>query len=544
MSLRSCNYVRISVDQPGQYVHPAYAPVHLLNMLFTPEEQRFASAVSRVAYDNPFAPERIESERVALGDSFSESGAVWAPDGAHLTPQQFHRERPNVIRLRDLSWHLAAALRTRLDQKPSQLRDDELLLYEDLCLYALYARYELSLYELAIDESGQARKVGFFPAFKRDFERLLVEPGLTLPSGLNAATALAFFFQIRRAFHYIFRYLLGVSRPVAELRAETWHSVFTHDLRRYRTSVYRYMADIPTLIVGPSGTGKDLVAQAIGYSRYVAFDENALRFVEPFISQFHALNVSALSHGVIESELFGHRRGAFTGALEDRQGWLEICGPDGSVFLDEIGELGTELQVKFLRVLQTRAFQRIGETKPRMFLGKLLAATHRDLDRGLQEGWFREDLYYRLCADRIQTPTLRERIAADASELFLMVSVLSERIAGAEYGPALAKEVMHWIESELGQAYAWPGNVRELEQCVRNVLVRKRYRPAERAKAGAPLDQALLDSRLSSEALLDRYAALIYRETQSYVETGRRLGLDRRTVKERADRGSVLLRET
>jgi len=82
-----------------------------------------------------------------------------------------------------------------------------------------------------------------------------------------------------------------------------------------------------------------LVAQAIGYSRYLAFDENALRFVETFTSQFHALNVSALSHGVIESELFGHRRGAFTGALEDRQGWLEMCGPDGSVFLDEIGEL-------------------------------------------------------------------------------------------------------------------------------------------------------------------------------------------------------------
>jgi transcriptional regulator with GAF, ATPase, and Fis domain len=355
---------------------------------------------------------------------------------------------------------------------------------------------------------------------------------------LSSAGALAFFFQIRRAFHFIFRYLLGVSRPIAELRAETWHSVFTHDLRRYRSSVYRHMADIPTLIVGPSGTGKDLVAQAIGYSRYLAFDEASLSFVETFSSQFHALNVSALSHGVVESELFGHRRGAFTGALEDRQGWLEMCGPDGTVFLDEIGELGTELQVKFLRVLQTREFQRIGETKPRMFLGKLVAATHRDLDQGLQAGWFREDLYYRLCADRIQTPTLRERIEADSRELVLMVSVLSERIAGAEYGPALAKEVLEWVDRELGTGYGWPGNVRELEQCVRNVLVRKRYRPARRVPARSGLDQALLESQLSAEALLDRYAALVYRETQSYVETGRRLGLDRRTAKDRAERGA------
>ncbi|HEX2876400.1 MAG TPA: sigma 54-interacting transcriptional regulator [Polyangiaceae bacterium] len=513
-----------------------------MNMLFRDEERRFAAAVSRVAYDNPFAPERIESERVALGDAFSPSGPVWTPDGAHLSTQQFHRERPNVIALRDLSWQTALTLRTRLDRHKADLTDAELLLYEDLCLYALFARYELSLYELAIDESGQPRKVGFFPTFKRDFEKLLVEPQLTFPSGLTAGTALAFFFQIRRAFHYIFRYLLGISRPIAELRAETWHSVFTHDLRRYRSSVYRHMADIPTLIVGPSGTGKDLVAQAIGYSRYLAFDENALRFVETFTSQFHALNVSALSHGLVESELFGHRRGAFTGAQEDRQGWLELCGPDGSVFLDEIGELGTELQVKFLRVLQTREFQRIGETKPRMFLGKLLAATHRDLDLGLQEGWFREDLYYRLCADRIQTPTLRARISADPNELLLMVGVLSERIAGLEHGAALGKEVMQWIESALGTDYGWPGNVRELEQCVRNVLVRKRYRPAQRGPKAASLDQALLDSQLSSEALLDRYAALVYRETQNYVETGRRLGLDRRTVKERADRGAAGLK--
>jgi transcriptional regulator with GAF, ATPase, and Fis domain len=118
-----------------------------------------------------------------------------------------------------------------------------------------------------------------------------------------------------------------------------------------------------------------------------------------------------------------------------------------------------------------------------------------------------------------------------------MVSVLSERIAGQEHGPAVAGEVLRWVEKELGAGYGWPGNVRELEQCVRNVLVRKRYRPARRAVRAELLDSALLQSNLTSEALLDRYAALVYEETRSYVETGRRLGLDRRTVKERADRG-------
>jgi MoxR-like ATPase len=513
-----------------------------MNMLFGEVERRFAMAVGRIAYDNPFSPERIESERVALGGGFSDAGTVWSPEGATLETQGFHRERPNVVRLRELSWQFALEARGRLGER-SERSSDELELYEDLCLYALFARYEAHLFLLATDESLRSKKAGFYTNFREDFASVLEVPDLTFPSRLTAPVAFAFFFQLRRAFHYIFRYLLGTSRPVAELRAETWHSVFTHDLRRYRNGVYQRMADIPTLVVGATGTGKDLVAQAIGYSRYLAFDEQKQRFVEAFPSQYHPLNVSALSRGVIESELFGHRRGAFTGALDDRQGWLELCGPDGTVFLDEIGELEPELQVKLLRVLQTREFHRIGESKARLFLGKIVAATHRDLDHGLSAGWFREDLYYRLCADRIQTPTLRERLEADPDELVILVHALSERIAGVECAPALARDVVAWIEKNLGRGYAWPGNVRELEQCVRNVLVRRRYRPAQRVRPRAALDTPLLESRLDAEALLDRYAALVYRETGNYVEAGRRLGLDRRTVKERAERGAAQLDE-
>ena len=518
-----------------------YMSVRFWNMLFRAEERRFAAAIARIAYDNPFSPERIESERVALGGDFTESGSVWSPDGAHLETRGFHRERPNVIRLRDLSWNIALEARKRLDGARADLKSADLVLYEDLCLYGLFARYEFYLFELATDASLRTKKASFYGDFRKDFERVLDVPDLVFPSKLDAPAALAFFFQIRRAFHYIFRYLLGTSRPIAELRAETWHSVFTHDFRRYRDGVYQRMADIPTLVVGASGTGKDLVAQAIGHSRYLAFDEAKQRFVEAFPSQYHPLNVSALSRGVVESELFGHRRGAFTGALEDRQGWLELCGPDGTVFLDEIGELEPELQVKLLRVLQTREFHRIGETKPRLFLGKIVAATQRNLDDGLRSGWFREDLYYRLCADRIQTPTLQERLEADPGELALLVGALSERIAGVECAAALARDVLGWVEKSLGRDYPWPGNVRELEQCVRNVLVRRRYRPALRAPSPESLDGPLLGSRLSAEDLLDRYAALVYRETGSYVETGRRLGLDRRTVKERAERGAKRL---
>ena len=212
-------------------------------------------------------------------------------------------------------------------------------------------------------------------------------------------------FQIRRAFDLIFRHIVGASRPAADLRAAVWQSIFTHDMRRYRRSLYRRMHDVTTLITGPSGTGKELVARAIGLSRYIPFDPDREAFVGTIAGSFHALNLSALSPTLIESELFGHRKGAFTGALEDRVGWLESCPPHGTVLLDEIGEVDAAIQVKLLRVLQTREFQRIGETTPRAFRGKLIAATNRDLETAMHAGRFREDLLmnFRLCMVLIGT---------------------------------------------------------------------------------------------------------------------------------------------
>ena len=190
---------------------------------------------------------------------------------------------------------------------------------------------------------------------------------------------IACFFQLRRAFFHVFFFIVGRSPAAARLRAAAWESIFTHDLRRYQRSLYRHLGDVTTLITGPSGTGKELVARAIGLSRYVPFDGQAGRFVENFHEGFHAVNLSALSPTLIESELFGHRRGAFTGAVADRVGWLESCPANGSVFLDEIGELDPAIQVKLLRVLQRRTFQRLGDTADRRFPGKILAATNRDL---------------------------------------------------------------------------------------------------------------------------------------------------------------------
>jgi transcriptional regulator with GAF, ATPase, and Fis domain len=249
------------------------------------------------------------------------------------------------------------------------------------------------------------------------------------------------------------------------------------------------------------------------------------------------VNLSALSPTLIESELFGHGRGAFTGAVEDRAGWLEACSRLGTVFLDEIGDLDVGIQVKLLRVLQTRRFQRIGETKERAFTGKTIAATNRDLAVEMRAGRFREDLYYRLCQDVITTPPLREQLKDCPQDLRNLTLVVARRIAGEAEAEALTAEVEAWVDAHVGAEYAWPGNVRELEQCVRNIMIRGEYRPA--TPVGEPGDDPLMESfrtgTLTADELLRAYCTRIYARTRSYQETARVLGLDRRTVKAKVD---------
>jgi transcriptional regulator with PAS, ATPase and Fis domain len=207
------------------------------------------------------------------------------------------------------------------------------------------------------------------------------------------------------------------------------------------------------------------------------------------------------------------------------------------VFLDEIGDLDPAIQVKLLRVLQTRTFQRIGDTATRRFLGKAVAATNRDLNEEMRQSRFRQDLYYRLCSDIIVTPALRDQIEGSPEQLHNLVLFIARRVAGEGEAHGLARQVEEWIATSLGPDYPWPGNVRELEQCVRNVMVRNAYQP--RGGTGqAPREsflQEVASGRLSADELLAHYCTLVYAQTRNYQETARRLGLDRRTVKSRVD---------
>jgi DNA-binding NtrC family response regulator len=414
----------------------------------------------------------------------------------------------------------------------------DLAQYEQLVHYLLFARSADHLYELVDAGSrGTAATKRVYERFAADAAHHLALPGVALPA-FDPAHLFAVGFQIRRAFHHTFRQIYGGSQPASRLRAAVWESVFTNDRRRYLRSLHRRMGDVTTLVVGDSGTGKELVARAIALSRYVPFDARTHTFAEDWASAFVAVNLSALVPTLIESELFGHRRGAFTGALEDRTGYLESCSAGGTVFLDEVGELGGEIQVKLLRVLQSRTFQRAGETRERAFRGKIVAATNRDLATEIRAGRFRADLYYRLCADVIATPTLREQLDDAPDDLRNLILVLTPRIAGPEERGALTDQVHAWVTQHLGRGHAWPGNMRELEQCVRNVMIRGTYRPAGPlgATAGAdPFFDPIRAGTLTADELLRRYCTHVHALTGSYQETARRLGIDRRTVRAKVD---------
>lgn len=205
------------------------------------------------------------------------------------------------------------------------------------------------------------------------------------------------------------------------------------------------------LVQGESGTGKELIARAIHYS--------GDRASKPFVG----VSCAALAETLLESELFGHEKGSFTGAVAQKKGKFELAD-GGTIFLDEIGDISPKLQMDLLRVLQERSFYRVGGTEELNVDVRVIAATHRDLAEAVAAGTFRDDLYYRLNVINIQIPPLRER----KEDIPILVSNFMERLSHE-----LGREVEDITESGLKclMDYSWPGNVRELENAVERAIV-------------------------------------------------------------------------
>jgi len=274
------------------------------------------------------------------------------------------------------------------------------------------------------------------------------------------------------------------------------------------------------LLQGESGTGKDLVARAIHFS--------GDRGEQPFV----AVSCAALAETLLESELFGHEKGSFTGAVAQRKGKFELAD-GGTIFLDEIGDISAKLQVDLLRVLQERRFFRVGGTGEISVDVRVIAATHRDLAADVREGRFRDDLYYRLNVINIRIPPLRERI---------------------EDVPLLAQEFLDRLAHELGRAvsgiseealrvlmdHAWPGNVRELENAVERALVTCKTGVlgaedfAFLARSAAAPGGAVLPPGLTLQEMEKEYVTATLARLQGNVKAAAEaLGIDRSTLYEK-----------
>ncbi len=210
-------------------------------------------------------------------------------------------------------------------------------------------------------------------------------------------------------------------------------------------------SDTTVLIRGESGTGKELVAHAVHYS--------STRASGPFVK----VSCAALNENLLESELFGHEKGAFTGAIERRKGRLEEAD-GGTLFLDEIGDFSPATQVKLLRVLQEREFERVGSNRPIKTNARIITATNRDLEKAVAEGTFRQDLYYRVNVFAIFLPPLRER----KDDILLLADFFVE-----QYSKKMNKDVRRISTPAINMMmlYHWPGNVRELENCIERAVL-------------------------------------------------------------------------
>jgi Nif-specific regulatory protein len=241
-------------------------------------------------------------------------------------------------------------------------------------------------------------------------------------------------------------------RLVAEINLE--HNMIGESARM--REVYQFLAKVaPTdstvLLRGESGTGKELAARAI--------HSNSPRAAKPFV----AINCAALTETLLESELFGHEKGAFTGAIVQKKGKLEVAD-GGTVFLDEMGEMTPALQAKLLRVLQEQEFERVGGTRTIKVDIRLIAATNRDLEEAIKQGRFRQDLYYRLNVLMLEMPPLRER----REDIPLLAGYFA-----AKYGRKCKRQV-RGLSAETRAClmdYDWPGNVRELENAIERAVV-------------------------------------------------------------------------
>jgi two-component system, NtrC family, response regulator HydG len=479
-----------------------------INIKLKADDRHFFQMVGAAAFSNPFSEQRDQLDRQLGG----------LPGDSRQS-------------------QLQAAIASVYDrvQRIDKAGKASLSLYQPedrscLALGMLFAQYHHYLTELdnlilqQLEEGDEPCAV----AFSAELLNQLRNYGF---KSAEARHYFAFFYQMRRAFFFIGQ-MVGESHSMRSLRCALWNNIFTHDAHRYETKLWNRMEDFSTLLLGETGTGKGAAAAAIGRSGFIPFDEKKGRFAESFTRNFISINLSQFPESLIESELFGHKKGSFTGAVDHHQGVLARCVPYGAIFLDEIGDVSVPVQIKLLKVLQERSFSPVGSHATQTFRGRIIAATNRSVVDLREEGVFRDDFYYRLCSDVIEVPPLRKQLSEDPGSLAALLHHLLQRIVG-EVNTELLSSIVKQLRTDLPPNYPWPGNVRELEQAVRRILLNNHYcgDPVVNTSTNTKLAADFNSGELDAQQLLSRYCMQLYQRFGSYEEVARRVNLDRRTVK-------------
>lgn len=485
----------------------------MTTLLRVPEEEReFFQWVAAAAFANPFGPQRRALDQKVAGASL--------PASSQANLQQA---------LDNLAEHLSR-LRTHGGECLRDFATEDRPLMTTVFLFDVFHRYCTAFDQWISDQLHAGDEPSAVP-FARDTLDCMHRYGLPEP---EAVRYFALIGQMRRAYFFIRHDLPGESPCMQELRIRLWNNLFTSDVRRYDQYLWNRMEDFSTLLLGATGTGKGTAANAIGRSGFIPFDLKQGRFTESFTRSFVSLNLSQYPETLIESELFGHVKGAFTGAIAPYEGIFNRCSPHGAIFLDEIGEVPPHIQIKLLRVLQERFFTPVGSHDKCRFSGRVIAATNRPMSRLRSPDGLRDDFYYRLCSDVIELPSLRQRLEEDSRELRRLVQHLLARLTGGE-ADALTEEVYCALTRAPGPDYPWPGNVRELEQAVRRILLTHTYEGDQHRKDPEESGDSWLGQvnagQLTADQLLAGYCNRLYQRHRSYEEVARRTGLDRRTAK-------------
>ncbi len=483
------------------------------------EEKEFFVKVANAAFANPFSRDRMELDQLITGVSRTD------------LPRE-EMVRLVTVKVGERLRILEEAGRANLNLFEGEERRTVGVVF----LFTVYHRFRAEL-DAYIPKQAETGDVLCKVPFAREALTKLVRLGFTEEEALKY---FALFYQFRRAFYFIESGLVGASRSMHNLRLNLWNNVFTRSIDLYDTHLWNRMEDFSTLLLGETGTGKGAAAAAIGRSCFIPFDPAKGQFVESFTRNFISLNLSQYPETLIESELFGHRKGAFSGAVEHHEGVFSRCSPHGSIFLDEIGDLSIPVQIKLLQILQERTFSAVGSHDRLRFHGRVIAATNRPLDDMRRKGQFRDDFYYRLCSDTIAVPSLRERIAEEPRELEVMVDHLLTRMVGV-FRQGLIDLVLSALRRDLPADYSWPGNVRELEQAVRRILISGSYR-GDSSLAGETCEAVdMKDGTIDAYTLLSKYCRRLFEQFGTYEEVARRTRLDRRTVKKYLREGEGVL---